>query len=177
MQPGQTGNAAKNHVIYRQGCMDDMIEAWKVNGVPKKRVQTGVMVCSANMSDLGEDPLKRRMEFSLSKNMIRLGLPTHMMGTVILRSAVMMVLETPELVFSLMHGLYPQLAAQFDSTISCIEHDLRSMITAAWERGTLREASSVLGPAIRQSKPTNGEMIALLTERVKFDLLNDGETK
>ena len=177
MQIGPKEKVDKEHVIYRQGCMDDMMESWKVKRMPKKRVQTGVMICPARIPVLAENPMRRKAEFSLSKNMIKLGLPAHMMGTVILRTAVMLALDTPELVFSLMHGLYPKLAEQFDSTVSCIEHDLRSMITAAWERGTLREAASVLGPAIRRGKPTNGEMIALLTERVKFDLLNDIETK
>ena len=177
MRSGWKGNEGKDYAIYRQSCMDDMIEAWKVKRMPKKRVQTGVMVCQAGMAVSDEDPVKRKAEFSLSKMMIKLGLPTHMMGTVILKAAVMMSLETPDLVFSLMHGLYPRLAEQFDSTVSCIEHDLRSMITVAWERGTLSQSGSILGPAIRLAKPTNGEMIALLTERIKYELLNDEENK
>jgi len=177
MRSGQNGNDGKDHAIYRQGCMDDIIDAWKVTRMAKKRVQTGVVVCQCGITGPDEDPLKRKAEFSLSKMMIKLGLPTHMMGTVILKSAVMMTLETPELVFNLMHGLYPRLAEQFDSTVSCIEHDLRSMITAAWERGTLCQTASILGPAIRHAKPTNGEMIALLTERIKYELLNAEEMK
>ena len=171
MRSGWKENVENNYAIYRQSCMDDIIEAWKVKRMPKKRVHTGVVVCQAGMAASDEDPLKRKAESSLSKMMIKLGLPTHMMGTVILKAAVMMSLETPDLVFSLMHGLYPRLAGQFDSTVSCIEHDLRSMITVAWERGTLSQSGSILGPAIRLAKPTNGEMIALVAENVRLLLL------
>jgi len=158
-------------MIYRQGSMLDQEEE---AGEHKRRVRvkSGVVLYPAQEEHTEEGAARRKAERRLSVLMMRIGLPGHMMGTVILRNAVLMAMEEPHLVYNLMHELYPRLASHFGTTAAGIERDLRSMISVAWERGVFQAAEKVLGPAVSLTRPTSGELIALLSERLRMELFD-----
>ena len=159
-------------IIYQQQSLFDMLEEKegkeKLRGMKRKGV--AMIKEPKNLSE--EEKMRLRAERMINRMFIRLGLPLHMMGSVILCEAILLVLEKPDLVYHLMHELYPALADLFESNVPCIERDLRTMITVSWEKGIFREKVHMLGAGVGQqnNKPTKGEMIAVLAERVRFEL-------
>ena len=61
-------------------------------------------------------------------------------------------------------GLYPQLAAKFDTTASRVERAIRHLIEVTWTRGDMDVLCGYFGNTVSASrgKPTNGEFIARL---------------
>jgi len=69
-------------------------------------------------------------------------------------------------------GLYPQLAARFDTTASRVERAIRHLVEVTWARGDLKVIRKYFGNTVcpHKAKPTNGEFIARLTNVVKQKL-------
>lgn len=64
--------------------------------------------------------------------------------------------------------LYPHLAARFGLSAAAVERRIRSAIESAWLRGNLPAQSALLGLSVsaERGKPTNGELLFRLAERV-----------
>ena len=107
----------------------------------------------------------------LTKISLRIGVPMHMRGYSMLSSGVLMVIEEPELVYNLTNGLYARLAKKYACSVSCVERDIRNMITVIWERGSPEEAARLIGASLHPDygKPTNGELISLLAEKLRME--------
>lgn len=105
----------------------------------------------------------------LSNLLLQIGIPINKHGFQYLREAIRLVLLEPSLQNRLMHGLYPLMAEQYGSSVYCVEHGMRCVIIAAWERGRPDLVEKLLGRsvAIAYDRPTNGEMIALIAEHVR----------
>lgn len=112
----------------------------------------------------------------LSNLFLQIGIPANKLGFRFLRASVQLVLQEPDLQHKLMRGLYPRVAAQFDTSVYCVEHSMRCAITAAWHRGRPELVEKLLGRGVMTAydKPTNGELIALVAENVRL-LLRDGK--
>ena len=70
---------------------------------------------------------------------------------------------------SITFGLYPQLAAMFDTTASRVERAIRHLIEVTWTRGDWDTLNRYFGNTISaaKAKPTNGEFIARLANVIK----------
>lgn len=114
----------------------------------------------------------RRTERRLTELLWALGIPMHMKGYHYLRKAVEHALETSLSHPSLTSQLYPFVAGIYQTSAACVERNIRSAIEAAWQRGNLAAASDLFGRSfnLAYDKPSNGEMIALLMERLRMDL-------
>lgn len=104
---------------------------------------------------------------------LQIGIPANKLGYRFLREAVHLVLQDPSLQNMLMRGLYPRIAERFHTSVYCVEHSMRCAITAAWSRGRPELVEKLLGRGVitAYDKPTNGEMIALVAEKVRMLLL------
>lgn len=112
----------------------------------------------------------------LSNVLLQIGIPANKMGYRFLRESVRLALQDPTLLNRLMHGLYPQVAARYNTTVYCVEHSMRMAINAAWSRGRTEVVEKLLGRGVitAYDKPTNGELIALLAENARL-LMQEGK--
>ena len=103
---------------------------------------------------------------------ISLGIPAHIKGFHFLRDAVKMSIEKPEIINSITKQLYPQIAQKNSTTASKVERAIRHAIEVAWSRGRIDNINSLFGVKVYQDneKPTNGEFIALLADKMLLDI-------
>ena len=78
------------------------------------------------------------------------------------------MLSTPEIINRITKELYPGIARKFDTTASKVERAMRHAIDVAWSRGRLDAVNSMYGYKVLSAddKPTNGEFIALIADKV-----------
>jgi two-component system response regulator (stage 0 sporulation protein A) len=72
------------------------------------------------------------------------------------------------IVYSMTKRLYPEVAQAFGVTPAKVELAIRHTIEVMWDRGTLRRSEEILGlhGSSMMQKPTNGEFVALLADRL-----------
>ena len=102
---------------------------------------------------------------------LTLGIPAHIKGYQYLRAGVKMAVENPAVVNRITKELYPGIAARFDTTASKVERAIRHAIEVAWNRGRVDTLNRVLGCRVctPEDKPTNGEFIAMLADKLRLD--------
>ena len=112
----------------------------------------------------GPDP-----EDILRQLLLELGAPDHLLGHAYVVQAVLLVLHDEMYIRNITFGLYPQLAARFDTTASRVERAIRHLVEVTWDRGDWRVLERCFGNTVspEKGKPTNGEFIARLSNIVK----------
>lgn len=111
------------------------------------------------------------LEEKITNIFITVGIPAHIKGYQFLREAIKMAIETPEVVNSITKKLYPSIAERFDTTASKVERAIRHAIEVAWNRGKIENINSVFGLKVytNNEKPTNGEFIALVADKMLIE--------
>ncbi len=101
--------------------------------------------------------------------LLELGSPDHLLGHAYVVEGILLVVEDRTYIDSITFGLYPQLAAKFDTTASRVERAIRHLVEVTWSRGDLDVLGRYFGNTISldKGKPTNGEFIARLSNVVK----------
>lgn len=96
----------------------------------------------------------------------RLGVPVHMRGYLYLKSAILLVITHAEPFYMLTKEIYPSIAKKYGSTVSCVERDIRYVISAAWSCGGMDEWNAMHGFTTWKttSTPTNSEFIAMIAD-------------
>lgn len=99
---------------------------------------------------------------------LMIGIPAHIKGYYYLREAVKMTVEDATLINRITKELYPGVAKRFSTTSSKVERAIRHAIEVAWQRGKIENINQVFGFNIytKQDKPTNGEFIALMADKL-----------
>lgn len=113
----------------------------------------------------------RSLEEQITSVFLTIGIPAHIKGYHFLREAVMMVVQDAELINSITKALYPSVAARYKTTGSKVERAIRHAIEVAWVRGRIENINTIFGYNIytRNDKPTNGEFIALVADKLRLD--------
>lgn len=101
--------------------------------------------------------------------LLELGAPDHLVGHPYIIYAVMLVVEDGMYIHNITFGLYPQVAAKFDTTAARVERAIRNLIEVTWTRGDWEVLRRYFGNTISsdKGKPTNGEFIARIANVVK----------
>jgi len=96
--------------------------------------------------------------------------PAHIKGYQYLREAVKMVIDNPDLMGRITKELYPGIARKFGTTSSKVERAIRHAIEVAWNRGRIEALDEAFGRNVcsLDDKPTNGEFIALVSDRLRI---------
>ena len=104
--------------------------------------------------------------------LLELGTPDHLVGHPYVVEAVLLVVENRNYINNISFGLYPQIAAKFDTTASRVERGIRHLIELTWIRGDMDILCSFFGNTVNpdRGKPTNGEFIARLANIVREQL-------
>lgn len=117
-----------------------------------------------------EPPRPESAEQTVAKMLLTMGIPAHLNGYRFLLRSTLEVLEHPESLSNITHALYPAVASCFGTTASCVERSIRHAINLTWERGGATAFEHVLNRRSfsENDKPTNCELIALISERVRL---------
>ena len=111
---------------------------------------------------------QRTLDEKLSNIFITVGIPAHIKGYQFLREAIKMAIDSPDIINSITKKLYPSIANKFDTSPSKVERAIRHAIEVAWNRGKIENINNIFGIKIytANDKPTNGEFIALLADKM-----------
>ncbi len=112
------------------------------------------------------------MEEKITNLFISVGIPAHIKGYQFLREAIKLAMENPDVINSITKRLYPTIAEKFDTSASKVERAIRHAIEVAWNRGKIENINSIFGLTVysNNEKPTNGEFIALVADKMLLDV-------
>lgn len=148
-------------------------------GILEMQVNALMRLCAAETERdraLARQELRRLMEASpeeagpvtmerlVRRMLLELGAPEHLTGHDFVVYAIVLVAENRTYIHNITFGLYPQVAAHFDTTAARVERAIRHLVEVTWSRGDLDVLQRYFGNTISQykGKPTNGEFIARL---------------
>ncbi len=111
------------------------------------------------------------LEEKISKIFINVGIPPHIKGYSFLREGVRLAVEDPEIINNITKKLYPMIGEKYLTTASKVERAIRHAIEVAWNRGRIDNINNILGVRayIGSEKPTNGEFIALVADKMLLE--------
>ncbi len=114
---------------------------------------------------------KNSLDERISKIFISVGIPPHIKGYYYLREGVKMAVENPDIINNITKQLYPKIGKRYSTTPSKVERAIRHAIEVAWNRGRIETINSLLGirAYIGNEKPTNGEFIALIADKMLLE--------
>lgn len=119
-------------------------------------------------------PQPKDAEGHVRQILLELGAPENLMGHPFMVEAILLVVEDRAYIDNVTFGLYPQVAAHFDTTAARVERALRHLLEVTWGRGDVdvlkRYFGNTVGPL--KSKPTNSEFIARIANIVRQRLRN-----
>lgn len=134
------------------------------------RKMTGEEKKSSLILNGGSVSKPRALDERLSSLFLTVGIPAHIKGYQYLRTGIKLVVENPDLMNRITKGLYPSIAAQYGTSASKVERAIRHAIEVAWSRGRIENLNSIFGCRVCSvgDKPTNGEFIAMIAERLEM---------
>lgn len=102
---------------------------------------------------------------------LKIGVPPHLKGYQYLKEAVKRTVEDRMIIYSITKRLYPEIAEHFHVTATKVELAIRHTIEVMYDRDKMKNVSDVLGFPVggNKQKPTNGEFIALLADKLISD--------
>lgn len=114
---------------------------------------------------------EKMLDERLAKIFITAGIPPHIKGYQFLREAVKQAVYDPSMINNITKSLYPAVAERFETTPSKVERAIRHAIEVAWSRGKIENINTLYGIKIfsRGDKPTNGELIALVSDKLLIE--------
>ena len=114
---------------------------------------------------------KISLEEKISKIFINVGIPPHIKGYNFLREGVKMAVQDPSIINNITKKLYPMIGEKYSTSASKVERAIRHAIEVAWNRGRIESINSILGVRayIGAEKPTNGEFIALVADKMLLE--------
>jgi len=118
----------------------------------------------------------RSLDEKITSVFLVAGIPAHIKGYHYLREGIRMVYERPELISRITKELYPGIAHRFNTSASKVERAIRHAIEVAWSRGRIENINQLFGYNIytKNDKPTNGEFIALVADKLLMEKERDG---
>ncbi len=111
------------------------------------------------------------LDRQISKIFVSIGIPPHIKGYQYLRTAIKICVKDTGIISSITKRLYPDVAKEYDTTPSKVERAIRHAIEVCWNRGKIDCINNIFGSQVftRNDKPTNGEFIALLADKLLLD--------
>lgn len=137
--------------------------------VLQKRV-FDVLIADAELG--GKPNFDKDIDEKITNIFITVGIPAHIKGYQFLREAIKLSMENPDIINSITKKLYPSIAEKFDTSASKVERAIRHAIEVAWNRGKIENINNVFGLTVysNNEKPTNGEFIALVADKMLLDV-------
>jgi len=82
-----------------------------------------------------------------------------------------MAVDNPDIINNITKKLYPMIGERYSTSASKVERAIRHAIEVAWNRGRIESINNILGVRayIGAEKPTNGEFIALVADKMLLE--------
>ena len=132
-------------------------------------------MANANAPRIGQSvsapPQNKSLDERVTSVFLTVGIPAHIKGYHYLRQAIKYVIADESLVSRITKDLYPRVAEAFDTTPSKVERAIRHAIEVAWTRGKIENINKMFGFQVytKHEKPTNGEFIALVADKLVLE--------
>ena len=156
----------------RQGVQYYMVKPVDLR-VLVERIRDAARQLSVQYDDAPVVPVaaNHTLDDRLSNIFLSLGIPAHIKGYQFLREAIKLVIEQPDRINRITKELYPAIARRFNTSSSKVERAIRHAIEVAWSRGRIDTLNCAFGcrVAIPEEKPTNGEFIALVADKLSME--------
>lgn len=101
----------------------------------------------------------------------RLGLNNSYLGFFYLTYAIQLVIEDESRLIYISKWLYPDIAKKYNTSVSCVERDIRTAIDVIWKHGD-RELLAKMSTTTLELKPKNTKFIAILANHFKTEYSN-----
>ena len=113
----------------------------------------------------------KNLDEKISNIFMSVGIPAHIKGYHFLREAIKLAILKPDIINSITKGLYPSIAKSYNTTASKVERAIRHAIEVAWNKGRIENRNNLFGVKVYTSldKPTNGEFIALVADKMLIE--------
>ncbi|MBQ2766064.1 MAG: sporulation initiation factor Spo0A C-terminal domain-containing protein [Clostridia bacterium] len=106
-------------------------------------------------------------------NLMReIGIPPHLKGYRYLLSAVKLVYTDSELIRNVLKELYMYVACEYDTTVSCVERNMRTALKTACEYGNLSVLDEQFGADACTRNISPRGFIAILSEKLRCNLIS-----
>jgi len=114
---------------------------------------------------------EKTLDERISNIFVSVGIPAHIKGYQFLREGIKLAVDNPPIINAITKSLYPSIAKKYGTTSSKVERAIRHAIEVAWNRGKIENINSIFGVKVYNSseKPTNGEFIALLADKMLLE--------
>lgn len=114
----------------------------------------------------------KQIDEKISYIFMTVGIPAHIKGYKFLREAIKMSITEPNIINSITKKLYPSIATKYETSASKVERAIRHAIEVAWNRGKIENINTLFGVTVYSSneKPTNGEFIALVADKMLMEM-------
>lgn len=97
-----------------------------------------------------------------------LGIHRTYKGYYYVAEAVRLVMRDASLLLYISKSLYPAIAKAYDTSISCVERNIRTVVTTCWESEYVDALEMIAGVPLYK-KPTSGEFIDILANYVNTE--------
>lgn len=84
--------------------------------------------------------------------------------------AISLCLDDEDYLLGISKLLYPKIAENYQTSVSSVERDLRTVISVCWERGNKKLLEDI-SPYPLSSRPTTGEFLDITTGYLKQNSL------
>ena len=120
-------------------------------------------------SETGNDNALKR----LSDILLQIGIAPNIKGYRYIRDAVLFSRDTPQLLNHITNKLYPVIAKEHSTTSERVERAIRHAVEVAWQKGKIENLNNIYGVRMfnKYEKPSNGEIIALLCDKILMERL------
>lgn len=114
-------------------------------------------------------PVPKDPEDLIREILLELGAPENLLGHPYMVEAILLVVSDRTYIDNVTFGLYPQVAAHFDTTAGRVERAMRHLLEVTWSRGDMEILNRYFGNSVSawKGKPTNSEFIARIANIVK----------
>ena len=153
--------------------VDEKVLLDRINEISNldKTVVSNYVNKETNTENMSAKYKAKILEEKITNIFITVGIPAHIKGYHFLREAIKLAIDTPEIINSITKKLYPAIAERFSTSPSKVERAIRHAIEVAWNRGKIENINSLFGLRVYNSneKPTNGEFIALVADKMLIE--------
>lgn len=151
-------------------CLNAKVDALiRLHTVEGEEARTQILdeirnLLSADSSPRREE--KQDVDKIIHHLLLEVGMPVHIKGYRFSAAALALAVKDPDIIDSMIKGLYPAVAEMFGTTGSRVERAIRHAIEVAWDRGNLDTLQRFFGYTVSNTKgsPTNSEFIARVAQ-------------
>lgn len=111
------------------------------------------------------------LQISVTKILHELGVPSHIKGYQYIREGIILLYNNPDMIGGITKELYPEIASEFNTTVSRVERAIRHAIEVSWNRGNWDLMEEIFGHSvdIDKAKPTNSEFIVTVADKLRLE--------